>query len=422
MARIVTSSALTLALCFLSGQSALAQECPIKVGVLHSLTGTMALSEAPLKSTMEMLIEKRNAEGGVLGCQLEAVIKDPGSDNENFAKMARALLEEDQVDVVFGNWTSASRKSVLPVFEELNGLLFYPKQFEGEESSRNIFYTAATPNQHIVPAADYFLDELEIDTFYLVGTDYVYPQLAHGVLRSYLTSKGVPEENIYSKLEPFSHQDWEATVKDAVRLSDEGGTVGIISAIAGDSNIGFYQELARQGVEAVDIPVIGFSFSENELQHLDVELLAGHLAAWTYFQSAETPENEAWVTAWKEFNGPDSVTYDPMEAHYIGFNMWANAVTQAGTADVDAVRAAMHGQEYPNLTGGKAVMQANHMLAKPALIGEIDVDGQFFIVSQTETIPGDAWSDHLEGSQNYKADWAKLECGKYDTAAESCMD
>uniref|UniRef100_UPI003B516007 urea ABC transporter substrate-binding protein n=1 Tax=Roseovarius indicus TaxID=540747 RepID=UPI003B516007 len=396
-------------------------ECPIKVGVLHSLSGTMAISETTLKDTMEMLIEQQNEKGGVLGCDLEAVVVDPASDWPLFAEKARELLTVHEVDVIFGNWTSVSRKSVLPVIEELNGLLFYPVQYEGEESSKNVFYTGAAPNQQAIPATDYFLEELGVEKFALLGTDYVYPRTTNNILESYLQSKGIAEEDIFVNYTPFGHSDWSKIVADVVALGADGKKVGVISTINGDANVGFYKELAAAGVSADDIPVVAFSVGEEELSGLDTTNLVGHLAAWNYFQSADTEANEEWVASWKARMGEDRVTNDPMEAHYIGFNMWVNAVTEAESTDVDAVRAAMYGQEFPNLTGGTAVMLPNHHLAKPVLIGEIQEDGQFDIISQTEEVPGDAWTDFLPESAVLVSDWKDLECGMYNTSTESCV-
>jgi urea transport system substrate-binding protein len=396
-------------------------ECPIKVGVLHSLSGTMAISETTLKDTMEMLIEQQNEKGGVLGCELEAVVVDPASDWPLFAEKARELLTVHEVDVIFGNWTSVSRKSVLPVIEELNGLLFYPVQYEGEESSKNVFYTGAAPNQQAIPATDYFLEELGVEKFALLGTDYVYPRTTNNILESYLKSKGIAEDDIFVNYTPFGHSDWSKIVADVVALGADGKKVGVISTINGDANVGFYKELAAAGISADDIPVVAFSVGEEELSGLDTTNLVGHLAAWNYFQSADTEANEEWVAAWKARMGDDRVTNDPMEAHYIGFNMWVNAVTAAESTEVDDVRAAMYGQEFPNLTGGTAVMLPNHHLSKPVLIGEIQEDGQFDIISQTEEVPGDAWTDFLPESAVLVSDWKELECGMYNTSTETCV-
>ncbi|WP_245696184.1 urea ABC transporter substrate-binding protein [Alloyangia pacifica] len=402
--------------------SAQSADCPIKVGVLHSLSGTMAISETTLKDTMLMLIEKQNAAGGLLGCQLEAVVKDPASDWPLFAEKARELISNDEVDVIFGSWTSASRKAVLPVIEELNALYFYPVQYEGEESSKNVFYTGAAPNQQAIPATDYFLDELGVEKFALLGTDYVYPRTTNRILEAYLKDKGIAEEDIFINYTPFGHSDWSTIVSDVVALGADGKQVGVISTINGDANIGFYKELAAQGVSADDIPVVAFSVGEEELSGLDTSNLVGHLAAWNYFMTADTPENAEFIKEWHAFIGDEArVTNDPMEAHYIGFNMWVNAVTAAETTDVDAVREAMWGQEYPNLTGGTAVMGVNHHLSKPVLIGEIRADGQFDIISETDPVPGDAWTDFLPDSAVLKSDWKDLECGMYNTETESCV-
>ena len=402
--------------------AAAAQDCPIKVGVLHSLSGTMAISETTLKDTMLMLVDEQNKKGGLLGCELEAVVVDPASDWPLFAEKARELLTVHNVDVIFGNWTSVSRKSVLPVIEELNGLLFYPVQYEGEESSKNVFYTGAAPNQQAIPATDYFLDELGVEKFALLGTDYVYPRTTNNILESYLKAKGIPEEDIFVNYTPFGHSDWSKIVADVVALAADGKKVGVISTINGDANIGFYKELAAAGISADDIPVVAFSVGEEELSGLDTANLVGHLAAWNYFMSADTPENAAFIEQWHAFIGDDArVTNDPMEAHYIGFNMWVNAATAAGTTDVDAVREHMWGQEFPNLTGGTAVMGVNHHLSKPVLIGEILADGQFDIISETEPVPGDAWTDYLPESAVLESDWKDLQCGMYNTETKTCV-
>lgn len=415
-------SAITAAALMSTSTIALA-ECaaPIKVGVLHSLSGTMAISETTLKDTMLMLIEKQNAAGGVLGCEIEAVVVDPASDWPLFAEKARELLTVHDVDVIFGNWTSVSRKSVLPVIEELNGLLFYPVQYEGEESSKNVFYTGAAPNQQAIPAVDYFLEELGVEKFALLGTDYVYPRTTNNILEQYLQDNGIAADDIFVNYTPFGHSDWATIVADVVALGEDGKQVGVISTINGDANIGFYKELAAAGISADDIPVVAFSVGEEELSGLDTSNLVGHLAAWNYFQSAETDANAEFISEWKEFAGAERVTNDPMEAHYIGFNMWVNAVEAAGSTEVDAVRSAMYGQEFPNLTGGTAVMLPNHHLAKPVLIGEITADGQFDIISQTTEVPGDAWTDFLPASKVLTSDWKDLGCGMYNIETKTCV-
>jgi urea transport system substrate-binding protein len=393
----------------------------IKVGVLHSLSGTMAISETTLKDTMLMLIAEQNAKGGLLGKQIEAVVVDPASDWPLFAEKARELLTVSKVDVMFGCWTSVSRKSVLPVIEELNGLLFYPVQYEGEESSKNVFYTGAAPNQQAIPATDYFLEELGVQKFALLGTDYVYPRTTNNILEAYLVSKGIPKTDIFVNYTPFGHSDWSKIVADVKALGADGKKVGVISTINGDANIGFYKELAAAGISADDIPVVAFSVGEEELSGLDTSNLVGHLAAWNYFQSADTPANAEFIAKWKAFAGENRVTNDPMEAHVIGFNMWVQAVEKAGTTSVDAVRTAMYGLEVPNLTGGVAKMLPNHHLTKPVLIGEIRADGQFDIISQTDPVPGDAWTDFLPESAVLEADWASLGCGMYNTQTKTCV-
>ncbi|ALG89594.1 branched-chain amino acid ABC transporter substrate-binding protein [Actibacterium sp. EMB200-NS6] len=398
-----------------------AAQAEIKVGILHSLSGTMAISETTLKDTMLMLIEQQNAKGGLLGEEIVPVVVDPASDWPLFAEKTRELISNEGVDVIFGCWTSSSRKAILPVLEELNGLLFYPVQYEGEESSKNVFYTGAAPNQQAIPATDYFLEELGVEKFALLGTDYVYPRTTNKILEAYLKDKGIAAEDIFVNYTPFGHSDWSKIVADVVALGADGKKVGVISTINGDANIGFYKELAAAGISADDIPVVAFSVGEEELSGLDTSNLVGHLAAWNYFQSADAPVNEEFVAAWKARMGEDRVTNDPMEAHVIGFDMWVQAVEKAGTADVDAVREAMYGLQVPNLTGGTATMLPNHHLTKPVLIGEIQADGQFDIISQTEEVPGDAWTDYLPESAVLEADWPGLGCGMYNTETETCV-
>ena len=406
---------------FISFLSLKAYAETIKVGVLHSLSGSLGISETTLKDTMLFMIDEQNKKGGLLGKQLEAVVVDPASDWPLFAEKARELLTVQEVDVIFGCWTSVSRKSVLPVIEELNGLLFYPVQYEGEESSKNVFYTGAAPNQQAIPATDYYLEELGVEKFALLGTDYVYPRTTNRILNQYLIDKGIPESDIFVNNTPFGHDDWSKIVADVVALSADGKKVGVISTINGDANIGFYKELAAANVSADDIPVVAFSVGEEELSGLDTSNLVGHLAAWNYFQSADTDINAEFVAKWKEKMGEDRVTNDPMEAHVIGFNMYVKAVEAAGTTDVDAVREQMYGLKVPNLTGGMAEMLPNHHLSKPVLIGEILEDGQFDIISQTEEVPGDAWTDHLAESAVLKSDWKDLGCGMYNTDTNSCV-
>ena len=394
---------------------------PIKIGILHSLSGTMAISETTLKDTMLMLIEQQNKKGGILGRKIEPIVVDPASNWPLFAEKARELITVQKVDVMFGCWTSVSRKSALPVLEELNALLFYPVQYEGEESSKNVFYTGAAPNQQAIPATDYYLDEIGVKKFALLGTDYVYPRTTNKILKQYLIDKGIPESDIFVNYTPFGHSDWSKIVSDVVSLGADGKKVGVISTINGDANIGFYKELAAAGVKADDIPVVAFSVGEEELSGLDTTNLVGHLAAWNYFQSAESDLNTSFIKAWKSKMGDKRVTNDPMEAHVIGFEMYVKAVEKAGTTDVDAVRKAMYGMKVPNLTGGIAEMLPNHHLSKPVLIGEILENGQFDIISQTKEVPGDAWTDHLAESVPLKSDWKTLGCGMYNTKTKKCV-
>ncbi|AUB78496.1 urea ABC transporter substrate-binding protein [Spiribacter sp. 1M153] len=408
----------------LGGNSALAQEeDPIKVGILHSLSGTMAISETALKETVEMLIEQQNENGGLLGREIEPVVVDPASDWPRFAEQARQLLADDEVDVVFGTWTSVSRKSVLPVFEELNGLLFYPVQYEGEESSENVFYLGASPNQQAIPAVDYLMDELDVERFALLGTDYVYPRTTNKILEQYLMDNGVAEEDIMINYTPFGHSDWQSIVSDVRDFGGQGEKTAIVSTINGDANVPFYTELANQGVSASDIPVVAFSVGEQELAGIDTEPLVGHMSAWNYFMSAPTTENVEFIQAWHEFKDDTSaVTNDPMEAHYIGFNMWVEAVRRAGTTDVEAVQDAIIGVTVPNLTGGYATMMPNHHITKPVMIGEIQPDGQFSVVWETNgEVAGDAWSDYLPESSDIIASWrAPLVCGNYNVETGVC--
>ncbi|MCQ0987881.1 urea ABC transporter substrate-binding protein [Jiella marina] len=395
---------------------------PIKVGILHSLSGTMAISETTLKDAMLMLIEEQNKKGGVLGRPLEPVVVDPASDWPLFAEKARELISQEEVAVVFGCWTSVSRKSVLPVFKELNSILFYPVQYEGEESERNVFYTGAAPNQQAIPAVDYLIDE-GVERWVLEGTDYVYPRTTNKILEQYLKDKGVADEDIIINYTPFGFSDWQTEVSRIKEFGSTGKKTAVVSTINGDANVPFYKELGNQGIEATDIPVVAFSVGEEELAGIDTAPLVGHLAAWNYFMSVDTPENEDFIAKWHEFIGnEDRVTNDPMEAHYIGFNMWVKAVEEAGTTDPDEVIAALPGTEVPNLTGGTSVMLPNHHITKPVLIGEINDEGQFDVVSETEDlVPGDAWSDFLPESAKLKADWVELKCGNYDTEAEKCL-
>lgn len=396
----------------------------IKVGILHSLSGTMAISETTLKDVMLMLIEEQNKKGGLLGKKLEPVVVDPASNWPLFAEKARELISQKKVAAVFGCWTSVSRKSVLPVFKELNSVLFYPVQYEGEESERNVFYTGAAPNQQAIPAVDYLMsaDGGAVKRWVLAGTDYVYPRTTNKILAAYLKAKGVKDEDIMINYTPFGHSDWQTIVSDIKKFGSAGKKTAVVSTINGDANVPFYKELANQGVEATEIPVVAFSVGEEELAGIDTSNLVGHLAAWNYFQSVESPDNAAFIKKWKAFTkNPKRVTNDPMEAHFIGFNMWVKAVEKAGTTDPDKVIDALIGVEVPNLTGGMSKMLPNHHITKPVLIGEILEDGQFDVVWKTKgLVPGDAWSDFLPGSKNLMSDWTGKNCGNFNTATGKC--
>jgi len=406
----------------LSG-SAHAAEDTIKVGILHSLSGTMAISETTLKDTMLMLVEEQNKKGGLLGKKLEAVVVDPASNWPLFAEKARELIEKKKVSAVFGCWTSVSRKSVLPVFEELDSLLFYPVQYEGEESSKNVFYTGAAPNQQAIPAVDYLMNDIGVKRWVLEGTDYVYPRTTNKILEAYLKAKGVDEKDILINYTPFGFSDWQSEVAKIKKFGSAGKKTAVVSTVNGDANVPFYKELGNQGISAEDIPVVAFSVGEEELSGIDTKPLVGHLAAWNYFMSVDSEANGPFIDAWHAYiKDKKRVTNDPMEAHYIGFNMWVEAVKKAGTTDAAAVQDAIIGVAVPNLSGGLSAMMPNHHITKPVLIGEIQEDGQFEIVWETSgLVAGDAWSDYLPGSKDLISSWrAPLSCGNYNVKTGKC--
>ena len=384
--------------------SASAQAAPIKVGVLHSLTGTMAISETALRDTVLMMVEQQNAAGGILGRRLEAVVVDPASNWPLFAEKARELLAVAKVDVTFGCWTSVSRKSVLPVFEELNGLLFYPVQYEGEEQSRNVFYTGAAPNQQAIPAVEYLMsaDGGAARRIALLGTDYVYPRTTNRILRGFLNSKGINDANIMEEYTPFGHSDWQGIVARVKSFASQGVKTAIVSTINGDANVPFYRELGNQGIKAEDIPSVAFSVGEEELAGIDTRPLVGHLAAWNYFMSVRSPANTEFVSGWHRFIGNNRrVTNDPMEATLVGFKMWAQAVTAARSTAVDPVREAMYGQKVAAPCGYELEMHRNHHLSKPVMIGEVQADGQFNIVWRTPgPIVAENWSPFIPENAN----------------------
>jgi urea transport system substrate-binding protein len=394
----------------------------IKVGVLHSLSGTMAISETTLKDTILMMIDAQNKKGGLLGKKLQAVVVDPASNWPLFAEKAAQLLEKDKVAVVFGCWTSVSRKSVLPVFEKDNGLLFYPVQYEGEESSKNVIYTGAAPNQQAIPAVDYLMKDVGVKRWVLEGTDYVYPRTTNKILEAYLHLKGVKAEDISINYTPFGFSDWQTRVAAIKRFGSAGKKTAVVSTINGDANVPFYKELGNQKISAEDIPVVAFSVGEEELSGVDTKPLVGHLAAWNYFESIKTPANKAFIDQWHAFiKNPKRTTNDPMEAHYIGFNLWVKAVQKAKTTDAEKVIEALPGLETPNLTGGIAKVLPNHHITKPVYIGEVKADGQFNVVWKSAgAVPGDAWSKYLPGSKDIEADWVTLKCGNYNKVTKKC--
>ena len=380
----------------------------IKVGILHSLSGTMAISETVLKDTVLMAIDEINAKGGVMGKKLEPVIVDPASNWPLFAEKTKQLLGQDKVAVIFGCWTSVSRKSVLPVVEEMNGLLFYPVQYEGEELSKNVFYTGAAPNQQAIPAVDYLMSKAGggAKRWVLLGTDYVYPRTTNKILRAYLKTKGVADKDIDEKYTPFGHSDYQTIVADVKKFS-QGGKTAVVSTINGDSNVPFYKELGNAGLKAKDVPVVAFSVGEEELRGVDTKPLVGHLAAWNYFQSIKSPANTEFIKKWsayavaKKLPGADKpLTNDPMEATYIGINMWKQAVEKAKSTDTDKVIAAMAGQTFNAPSGIVSKMdEKNHHLHKSVFIGEIKADGQFNVVWKTPgPVKAKPWSPYIEGN------------------------
>ncbi len=385
----------------------------IKVGILHSLSGTMAISETALKETALMTIAEINKSGGVLGKKLEPVVVDPASNWPLFAEKARQLLTKDKVDVVFGCWTSVSRKSVLPVFKELNGLLFYPVQYEGEELEKNVFYTGAAPNQQAIPAVEYLMSKEggEAKRFVLLGTDYVYPRTTNKILRAFLKSRGVAEADIMEEYTPFGHSDYQTIIAKIKKFAGEGKKTAVVSTINGDSNVPFYKELGNAGLKATDVPVVAFSVGEEELRGVDTKPLVGHLAAWNYFMSLKNPENEKFVKMYKDWakknklpNAASVVTNDPMEATFVGIHMWKQAVEKAKSTDVDKVIAAMAGQTFNAPSGFVLKMdETNHHLWKPVFIGEIKADGQFNVVWKTKgPIRAQPWSPFVAGNESKK--------------------
>ena len=419
--RTMAAAALAAAVAAPSFAAEAAKE-PIKVGILHSLSGTMAQSETPIKDVILMGIEEINAAGGVLGRKIEPVVEDPASNWDLFAEKAKKLLVVDKVATVFGCWTSVSRKSVLPVFEKYNGLLFYPVQYEGEECSKNVIYTGATINQQASPGVDYLMSPQggSKKRFYLIGSDYVYPRTTNKILRAYLTKKkGVKESGIAEEYTPFGHQDYQ-TIVGKIKSFCAGGDAGVINTINGDSNTPFFKELASQGVTAASCPVISYSFAEVELQALDTKPLVGHLASWNYYMSLKTPQNLKWTSAYKAYTAKkgikSAITDDPMMHGYLQVKLWAKAVEKAGTTDVDKVLKALEGLEVESPVGPYKVDSENHHTWKPVYIGKILADGQFEVVWKTPAaVRPEPWSDVTYPGR--ACDWSGDGKGTFDTVA-----
>jgi len=409
-----TLTAMTLALATLGYSGLASAQETIKVGVLHSLSGTMAISETVLKDVALMAIDEINAKGGVLGKKIEAVVVDPASNWPLFAEKAKQLISQDKVAAVFGCWTSVSRKSVLPVFESTNALLFYPVQYEGEELSKNVFYTGAAPNQQAIPAVEYLMskDGGSAKRFVLLGTDYVYPRTTNKILRAFLNAKGIKDADIIEEYTPFGHADYQTIIAKIKKFAGEGKKTAVVSTINGDSNVPFYKELGNQGLKATDVPVVAFSVGEEELRGVDTKPLVGHLAAWNYFMSLKNPANAEFVSKWTAYAKAKGIaghkdrplTNDPMEATYIGIHMWAQAVTKAKSTDTDKVIAAMAGQTFKAPGGFVSTMdKENHHLHKPVFIGEIKADGQFNVVWKTKgPVVADPWSDYITENKGKK--------------------
>ena len=397
-----TLAAFLLLPCALAGRATAADDT-IKIGVLHSLSGTMAISETILKDFMLMQVQDLNAKGGLLGKKVEAVVVDPASNWPLFAEKARDLLQRQKVAAIFGCWTSVSRKSVLPVVEELNGLLYYPLEYEGQEDSNNVFYGGSVPDNKAIPAVKYLMSKKGggFKRFVLEGTDYVYPRTSNKIIRAFLKHEGVADEDIRENYTPFGFSDWQTEVSAIRTFGSQGKPTAVISTINGDANVPFYKELGNQGVSAVKIPVIAFSVGEEELKGIDTKPLLGHMAGWSYFQSLDTPENKAFIDHWHAYIKDDSaVTNDPMESAYILFNMWAQAVKKAGTTNVDAVRKAMIGQTVTSPTGFKVTMNPNHHCTKPVMIGEVKANGQFRVVYKSKPIAPNPWSPYVNDAKN----------------------
>ncbi len=378
----------------------------IKVGVLHSLSGTMAISESSVVDAVNLAIEEINADGGVLGQPIEAIVEDGASDWPTFAEKARKLIEQDQVPVVFGGWTSASRQAMLPVFEEKDHMLWYPVQYEGQECSKNVFYTGAAPNQQIEPAVDWLVEN-KGDTFFLVGSDYVFPRTANTIIKAQVDELGgevVGEDYI-----PLGSTEVTPIITKITQALPDGGV--IFNTLNGDSNVAFFTQMQGAGLDPDKYPVMSVSVAEEEVQAIGPEFLEGHYASWNYFMTADTPENEAFTKAFKEKFGEERVTNDPMEAAYVAVYLWKQAVEKAGTTDIPAVREAAYGQTF-SAPEGTVTMNTNHHLSKVVRIGEVRADGQFEIVSSSDAAVSPVpWNQFVADTKGYACDWSDASKG-----------
>lgn len=382
----------------------------IKVGILHSYSGTMAISERTVVDAELLAIQEINAAGGVLGKQIEVVQEDGSSDWPTFAEKAEKLIEKDQVVTIFGCWTSASRKAVKDVFESKNHMLWYPVQYEGQECSKNIFYTGATPNQQIEPAVDWLLANKRKD-FFLVGSDYVFPRTANTIIKEQLKAKGgttVGEEYL-----PLGNIEVTGIISKIKGALPNGGV--IFNSLNGDSNAAFFKQLKSGGLEPDKYPTMSVSITEEEVRQIGKDFLVGHYAAWNYFQTVDTPQNKEWVKRFKAEYGENRVTNDPMEAAYIMVYFWKQAVEKAGTADdLEKVRMAAIGQSF-DAPEGKVTMNANHHITKTVRIGKVRDDGLFDIVWSTDgPLEPEPWNQYVAATKGYGCDWSDpSKGGKY---------
>uniref|UniRef100_B8HW42 Urea ABC transporter, urea binding protein n=1 Tax=Cyanothece sp. (strain PCC 7425 / ATCC 29141) TaxID=395961 RepID=B8HW42_CYAP4 len=375
----------------------------IKVGILHSLSGTMAISEKSVVDAEQLAIEEINKAGGVLGKQIEAVVEDGASDWPTFAEKAKKLIEQDKVATVFGCWTSASRKAVLPVFESKQHMLWYPVQYEGQECSKNIFYTGAAPNQQIEPSVDWLLEQYKDQPFYLVGSDYVFPRTANTIIKAQLAAKGgkvVGEDYI-----PLGGTEVTPLISKIKTAMPNGGI--IYNSLNGDSNVAFFKQLQGAGLGPDKYPSMSVSIAEEEVKAIGPEYLKGHFAAWNYFMTVDNPANKKFVDAFKAKYGEDRVTNDPMEAAYIMVYLWKQAVEKAGTADdLEKVRAAAIGQSIDAPEGPDVTMQSNHHISKYVRIGKVREDGLFEIVyASDKPVNPVPWNQYVAETKGYTCDW-----------------